>query len=443
MVDRIFHRVRLMHPNHSRIALGMFSVAALVFAAKLISMAKEKAVARRFGVSGEVDAYLLAFTLVTWLPVILWSVGNVVLVPRLVTSANKPSEQADFVAELNGITLLLGLLATLLIVVIGPWLVGLIAGSWDATTQQLVRTFIWQLAPIALLQVVIGFLSIRLLAREKQGYTFLEAMPAFGILAFVLLAPPEIGPATLVWGTLAGVGLQVGLLMQMTRKVHRGLGRIAFSHRSPQWEGIYAAFGVMIIGQLMMGLATPIDQVFGARLGEGAIATLGYANRFIALLTGLGATAIARALLPVLSETVAKREFELGREQTFKWAKLMLCAGGLTVVISWFFAPTVVALLFERGAFTAKDTAIVANALQFGLLQLPFYFSGVVLMQWIAARNRLSFLALLAFANVGIKILVAMLLIPVLGIQGIQLSSAAMYFVSMCGCVYVARKVLQ
>lgn len=429
-VDKFLHRIRIVHPNHRRIALGMFSVASFVFAAKLIGMAKEMAVAKRFGISSEVDAYLLAFTIVTWLPVILWSVGNVVLVPRLVASANEPEGRFRFVSELNGVMLLLGLLATGLVIVFAPGLVGLIAGPWDSETQQMVCTFIWQLAPIALLMVVSAFLSIRLQAAEKQGYTFLEAMPALGILTAVLLAPPELGPEPLVWGTLAGVGLQSFLLVQMARHIDGGLGSIAFSRRSPYWRSIYAAFGMMIIGQLVMGFMTPIDQIFGARLGEGAIATLGYANRLVAFAIGLGAIAIGRSLLPVLSEAVAKEEFELGRVQTSKWARLMIYLGGLVVVIGWLFAPAVVALLFERGAFTAEDTETVVQVFRFGLLQIPFYFSGIVLVQWMAAKGRYRVLTMVAILAILIKVLLNSLFVQPFGVAGIMLATSAVHFVN-------------
>src|SRR3546814_4343245 len=53
---------------------------------------------------------------------------------------------------------------------------------------------------------------------------------------------------------------------------------------------------------------------------------------------------------------------------------LMMGAGAAAVAIAWALAPWGVALLFERGAFTADNTQAVAQVLRWGLLQLPFYF---------------------------------------------------------------------
>ena len=76
MVDRLAK----FHPDHQAIARGMVLVVLFVFFGKLAGAAKEVAIAWRYGVSEEVDAYLLVLNLVSW-PVGVWfSVLTVVLV---------------------------------------------------------------------------------------------------------------------------------------------------------------------------------------------------------------------------------------------------------------------------------------------------------------------------------------------------------------------------
>lgn len=52
--------------RHQAIARGMISVAGFLFLSKLAGAAKEMAVAYRFGISAEVDAYVLVLTIVSW-----------------------------------------------------------------------------------------------------------------------------------------------------------------------------------------------------------------------------------------------------------------------------------------------------------------------------------------------------------------------------------------
>lgn len=417
----------------------MLTVAILVFGAKLVAAAKEMAVAWRYGTGVEVDAYLLAFTIVTWIPSMVIGVGTVIFVPRLVALALDVPQRSRFVPELNGTFLLLGVVITLLSLAIGPWLVELIAGNLAIEARQQTRATVIQLSPLALLIVVSGLCAFRLQARERQGYTFLEAMPSLGVLIFVLLAPPAAGIGPLVAGTLAGGLLQVVWSFAMLRRADGGLGGLAFAHVSPQWRLVYGAFGVMALGQLAMGFSNPIDQYYATRVGDGAVATLGYANRIVFLATGLGAVAIARALLPVVSEAAARGDFWLGRSQTIRWSGLMLGAGGLSLMLGWALAPWMVELLFQRGAFGVDDTERVSRVLRIGLLQLPFFFSGIVLVQWIVALGRYHYLFYLSAVVVTVKVVLNELLIDLLGLDALMYSTAAMYALSWASHMLIVR----
>ena len=59
-------RLRNAHPDHHAIARGMVWVALFVLLGSLARAAKGMAIAYRYGVSAEVDAYLFVFNLVSW-----------------------------------------------------------------------------------------------------------------------------------------------------------------------------------------------------------------------------------------------------------------------------------------------------------------------------------------------------------------------------------------
>ena len=74
-------RYRAADPQHAAILKGMLTVALFTLLGKLMSAAKEMAVAYRYGLAAEVDAYQFIYNLVSW-PVAVWtSVLTAVLVP--------------------------------------------------------------------------------------------------------------------------------------------------------------------------------------------------------------------------------------------------------------------------------------------------------------------------------------------------------------------------
>lgn len=418
-------------------------VAAFVLIGKLAGAGKEMAVAYRYGASGAVDAYQLAITLTTWLPGTLVSVLTVVLVPLLVRLRRQAAaDRKLFLRELQGKVLLLGLFLTLASIALAPLALPFIAGQLSEATRQMAWQFTLGLAPTALLTLVIGVYATHLMALGKQINTLLESMPAVAILLLVLFWPSSsvIGP--LLWGTLLGVIVQAVWLGWLAHRVDGESVMPCFTRRSPHWLELYKGLAIMASGQFVMSFVTPLDQYYAAQLGDSAIATMGYANRITALLLGVGTMAISRAALPVMAELQVSGHANRVHQIAVKWAAVMLVVGTLIATVSWPLAPQVIALLFQRGAFSTQDTETVTAVFRYGLLQVPFYFAALVLVQLLASRSRYDIIALFAATNLFVKWVLNFFLVPRFGIPGIALATGLMYLWSVL-CLYYAAKLTQ
>lgn len=424
-LDVIRERLRNAHPDHYAIARGMAWVSLFVFLGSVARVAKEVAIAYRYGVGVEVDAYLFVFNLVVW-PVGIWfSVLTVVLVPLAARIRQDASvELPRFRSELLGLTLLIGVALALLVWLVLPVL---LHSSWmglpDATLI-IATNMVPMLALLAPVGLLISLFSTWMLAAGRHANTLLESVPALVVLV-ALLAFSGGGVEPLVWGTLAGFAFH--LVCLATPLARRGeLEGPRFTRRSPQWIPFWQGFGIMLGGQVFMGITGIIDQFFAAHFGAGAIATLGYANRILALIIGMGAMAVSRATLPVFSKQQAQ-----GGRQTHRvavhWVRLLLALGTVTMLVSWWIAPWGVKLLFERGAFTPQDTVAVVDVLRYGLPQLPFYFAGIVLVSLLASQGRHRVIAAVAGINLVVKIIALQILTSALGMKGITLATSVMY----------------
>lgn len=427
VVAPLLRRVAAAHVNHRRIASGAVTVGLLVLAAKIVNAFREVVIASRFGISETVDAFNLAVTLTTWLPMMIVSISISVLVPRLISLQTNLSRRQAFIRELNATVVTTAVIVLLLTVLVGPPLASWVTQGLDKTARLEASRMTLSLAPLASLTVVAGYLAVRLQAREQFAYSALEALPAGGLVVLVLLLPPDLGPFALIVGTLLGGLLQTALLARMTHHRDSPIGGLSFQHSSQDWESVYTGLIAVALGQLAMGAMIPIDQAVAARLGDGTVATLGYANRLIGLATSLGVVVIGRALLPIFSSIAAARDRRLGQAQATKWAWSCAILGGLAAGLGWLLAPVLVRATFERGEFTSGDTASVVLLLRAGLLQIPFFFGGMVVLQWLAANN--EFRAILAISLVGAsaKIGALVALGRILDAEGIMISNVAMY----------------
>src|SRR5690606_10892564 len=173
------------------------------------------------------------------------------------------------------------------------------------------------------------------------------------ILVWVLLAASANSIGPLLWGTLVGYFIQSAWLLWLAARADGIWGRPRLSLASTHWPELVKAAGIMLVGQVAMSFVGPIDQYTAANLGANANATLGYAARLLSLLLGVGAASVGRAALPVLADIHSRGDRERARATALKWSVLMVAAGAVVTLAGWVLAPWGVALLFERGAFTA------------------------------------------------------------------------------------------
>jgi murein biosynthesis integral membrane protein MurJ len=432
-------RIAGLHDNHKRIAAGAALIGLLTLVAKLFVAAREMAIAWRFGIGRTADAYQLALTITTWLPMMIGGVITVVLVPELVGLRTQTAVRQRFISELNGGVTILGLGTTALVWLAAPDLASLLASNTEPQTLELTRQMSRELAPLGICLIGATYLAARLQARERYWYSVSEALPAAGIATFVLLSGGN-GTAVLVQSTLAGFLLQLGLLVLMVRQGDPPVGVMKIRQRSGQWAALYHSLLLMAFGQVLITASAPIDQGFAARIGEGAVATLAYANRVIALFSGLATIVIARALLPVFSASVSAGEFDLACRQAKQWSLLLFAAAAIGSAALWIASPEIVRLLFQRGAFTARASAEVGVALRAGLLQLPPYFAGMVFVQWYAANKRFNVLLMGGALALAVKVGANAIFTPRFGVEGIVAGSAIMYSANLALLAVLLRR---
>jgi putative peptidoglycan lipid II flippase len=426
-------RLRYISLEHRQIASGFVVVAIFMLLGKMVAAAKEIAIAWRYGISETVDAYLFTFNLAQWPVNILGGVMAAVMIPVVARiQRNDPGTISSFRAELLGSTLLLGMALGILCWLFLPWLVTQPWIGLRNTQVELAYHMALYLAwtiPLALLVHLFGAWTM---AAKRHLNTLLEALPALVILVSVLLFS---GPEPLIFATLLGFLLQT-LLLAFTLGRHGDIEAPSYRFQSPFWKSMLAGLGLMMIGQFLISFVSLVDQFVAARLGAGELATLGYANRIVSLVLGLGATAIGRAMLPVLSQAHVGGKRTLNRI-ALRWAGIMFGAGFLVMVLGILLASQIVELLFQRGQFTANDTQQVADVLRYGMLQVPFYLASIVFVNALLSQGRQVPVVFISATGLLVKLLLSFALVPIFYLNGLLIATLGCYFATSLLAAYI------
>lgn len=269
---------------------------------------------------------------------------------------------------------------------------------------------------------------------------FLPALaPAFFNLFFVftVFVPDAVFPNAeqkLAWAVIVGGVVQLALVVWQLAKLGF-LPRLTFHVRTP---GVGLVLKNMAPGLLGLGAAqimTIVNQKFAAGLSEGAMTHVYYVNRLLELPQSLIAISIGTALLPTLSQMHSQGKTQEMLVTTFEQVKFLLFLSLPASLGLYLLAEPIVALLFERGRWTAVDTESVALLTK--IIGLTLIFGGitrVIVPSFYAVKNtRLP--AGLSIATVAFHVVTAPLLIESLGLSGLIWSVS---FSSLFGLIMTA-----
>lgn len=407
-------------------AVGTFAVLAQV-----ATLAKDLAVAGVFGTSDAVDAFLIAFLFPSYAINVLGGAIASAVVPVYVHAREHGG--AGSAHRLLGSVLIftaLLLVGTALALaaafpVVGP----LVASGFPAEKLQLTRSLFHLLLPVLVLAGISSVWSAVLNAEGAYaGPSAATLAVPLSILAAVLLLP-HWGAYTLAGGVLAGTATQCALLATALRR--RRLPVAPLSGRiSPDLRIVLGQYAPLLVGSLLAGATAIIDSSMAAALPSGSVATLNFGSKIVLGLVTVGTYALGAALLPHFSEMVARGQWAELRAALHRYSRLVLGVAVPVTAMIVIASQALIRILFERGAFTAADTADAAFVQAAFALQLPFVLGGVLFVRVLSSMRRASVMMWGAMITLPLDIVLNLLLMPYLGIAGVALSTSIVYAVS-------------
>lgn len=393
--------------------------------ASVSRVAQDAAIAWRYGTGPVVDAYQFLLTLVNW-PAAFVLAMLTLLVPPAEASLRRQGDGGLSLwrSEMFGWTLLVAVFALpfawlALHALVTCNLTGLQASA--ATFAESGASQIVLALPLTLVSAV---MSAWLIASRGRVLTLLEALPPVAMAVLVLVSSGMV----LFWGTTLAAGIQLVALACALRGT-QSLPRPRLGTSSVEWVGFRKAAFTLLAGQMLFALTPLVDPFFAARLGEGQVATLSYANRLVLGLLSLTGLGLQRAGLPLLSQLMASNPAE-ARKTVLRWSLAAAGAGSLIGILIAALADPIVAGIFERGQFTQQSREQVAVLLRLGMLQVPVFLVGLVMVTALASERAVGILAIVTASGLLTKVVFSALLAPWLGVQGLLMATALMYLVT-------------
>jgi putative peptidoglycan lipid II flippase len=410
------------------------TIAVLTLVARAASLARDVAVAYGFGRGDELDAFLIALLLPTFAINVVANSLNAAFVPVFIEVRERDgAARADLLFQsVLAVSVLVLVAVSVLVGLAFPASIPHLARTFDDAKLALTARLFWWLLPIVLLSGLTTLWTGVLNAGERfaLGAIAPMAVPAVSAAAIVF-AGAHWGIDALAAGTVAGYLAAAAI-------VAVAVARSGWS-TMPRWHGMTPELRRVLgqcvpvfAGACLMSSTALTDQTMASALAAGSVSALSYGNKGVALLTSLLTMSLGTAVLPHFSKMVARGDWAGVRHTLRTWVRvIVLVTVPVTVAMiaasSWF-----VRIAFEHGAFTSRDTEVVAYVQSMYLVQIPFYTVGILFVRMLTSMQRNRALLWGTAISVPLNFGLNYLFMWWMDAAGIALSTSVMYVVS-CG----------
>ena len=214
--------------------------------------------------------------------------------------------------------------------------------------------------------------------------------------------------------------------------------RPVLSLSDPGVRRIFNLMGPAVIGTAAVQINILINSNFASSIaGNGPVAWLQYAFRFMQFPIGVFGVAIATATLPAISKSAALEDMGEFRETLASSIRLAFLLTIPSVVGLIVLGRPIIALIYQRGGFTASDTDHTAGALAFYAIGLAGYSAIKILAPAFYALGDARTPMVISLLMILINFFMNWALVGVLQERGLALStstvallnSALLYFI--------------
>lgn len=322
---------------------------------RVAGLSKHIIIAGAIGLSAQLDVFYLA-TAILGVMVFSWgALLDVLAVPNAVAyrSAGDHKGFDSLASGLIMLSLIFGLALCAVFIVGLDGIVRIPAGLDPGRRELLKNSFFW-LLPVILLYLPIRSIGAVFRARRRFSVVY-QSHAIIAVVTLILVAVFYRRPMVLFWSLSVATGIAFVYLAAWSR----GRFRLVGSPLSPEVKRTLRVAPKLLLLHGAIYLYQLSDNIFISFLAEGSIGALGYGWTLMMVLPGL--VNFGGAFITVFAEHHGRGES--GADAINDLISMAILVGIPATVFLMVRGDNLIALLLERGLFSAQSTALTARAL--------------------------------------------------------------------------------
>lgn len=399
-------------------------------------------VAYYFGVSLQRDAYFAAIALPTYLSSILTGSLGFIFLPQVIELRNNDPKNVNvFIDTTLTATTMLLIIVIFFGVVFSKNILRLTTPGFNEKLINYTSKIFRILLFTSLFSVLTNFISY--LYQIKQNFVRPTVAPLISIpisVFLVIVLHSSIGILSLAFGTLIGSLVSFLIVSPIIMQ-----GEFKFQFKINFYESNFISMlkvsSPLLIGGILFRSAPVIERMIASMLSPGSISILGYSGQLISILSTIATSGIVVSFFPSMSDSWARNNISFIQFLNKGIRSILL----VTVPIAFsfiLFGDSFIKIIFQRGAFTIKDTMAVSKT--FALMTPAFIMlclGGIINKVFYISKRTVDLTVISSFELLSYFIL-AYVLSRHLDFIGIAISMSIVYSLFMVVYFFYSTKII-
>jgi len=399
-------------------------------------------IARRFGVGREADIYFLATTIPVALAASNRQVINYAFVPvfteyNIERVEDEGWRMASVTINLSMMTILV---FTFLYFLLAPLLFELVAPGFAPGDRHSAIQLSRLVSPVLIFFALFAFCEGILYSGNHYTTTsFATLFVSLGTLVGILFLADSLGVFGVGLGLLSGYVLQTVMPFIPFRHYWKRLSMVLeWGHHG--FRKFYLQIPNILWIQLCIIAIVITDFTLATTLGPGSVSAFQYCSTITGVIPLIVQTSLLGPIYPRISERIVNEELqELKALIRAYFRAVSFFVIPVTLGIMILRVPTV-ALLLQRGNFTAEATELTAQVLLFTAPSMALIPLSSIFYLVFLAKNRARLLAIMVAIFVVSNFFLCLVFMQFLGLAGIALGTTLLNVVQLFGCGYLVQK---
>ncbi|MCC7573106.1 MAG: murein biosynthesis integral membrane protein MurJ [Candidatus Methanofastidiosum sp.] len=424
----MFKKIDIAGLSFAKTASVLFLI---TLAVKILGLFREILMAAYIGMNQSTDAYniaILAASIITGIAGI--AIGSS-LIPVLASIASEKGEeeQEQFFSNVFWTLMIIAFVSAGIVYVFAVPVIKVLAPGFDEATVRLSAN-LFQIGFIKINAIVAAALFTQYLNYKNCFYSPMIAasIGTVVLVGYFIVVRNFANVSTLMMMTVITYVIQ--MLWMVPALVRNGFRlRLYWNLKDPNLISFFSLALLAVFNYLAQQIGIMVNRGLASQLTVGSISALNYANSIVMMINMTVSLSIATVIYPRLAEALSKKSMEMAIaifRQGILLASILLLPALVGLIL---LAAPISAALFERGLFTADNTAMTAQALcgySIGIIAYAFY---ELSSRFFYSMKDTKTPMMAAFAGVLTMIMLSFWLYKPLELLGLSLSTSAMQIV--------------